>query len=182
MSGDTSEHVVTDRESPERGFSCVIIFSMATPRKKPEDLLKVGRPTKYTPSMCDKIDEYLEKCKDTIEDYHKTQGLKSDTYERLVLVDLPTIEKFADFIGVNESTIYEWKEKYPEFSKSLGKILKRQKHQLIDNALGGHYNPTIAKLILSANHNMIEKREVDVMSGGEPIKGFNYIAPDEAND
>jgi len=143
---------------------------------------KVGRPTKYTEAMCGKVDEYLQGCKDTIEDYHKTQGLKSDTYERLVHVNLPTIDKFADFIGVNESTIYEWKDKYPEFSKSLGKIIVEQRRRLVDGALGGHYNPTIAKLILSANHGMVEKTETDITSGGEPIKGFNYIQPDEAND
>lgn len=144
---------------------------------------KVGRPTKYTDAMCTKVDEYLQNCKDVIEDYHKTQGLKSDTYERLVLVNLPSIEKFARFVEVPIRTIYDWRDAHEEFSQSLAKIVEEQKHRLVDNSLGGHYNPTIAKLILSANHDVVEKKEIDHTTKGEKIEGFNYVAPDgETND
>ena len=132
--------------------------------------------------MNKKVYEYLQTCEDEIEDYHKTQGLKSDTYERLVHVNLPTVEGLAEFLGVARSTVFKWAEEYEEFSDSLEKLNEIQKRKLIKGALGGHYNSTIAKLILSANHNMVEKKEMDVTSGGKPIEGFNYVAPDEAND
>ncbi len=144
---------------------------------------KVGRPTKYTVSMCTKVDEYLAQCKDSEGTFHKTIGEKSDSYDRILTVDLPTIEKFADYVDVNKTTLYEWKEKHPAFSNALGKILDEQKTRLVDNALAGHYNATIAKLILSANHDMVEKKEVDHTSKGQRIEGFNYATPDgDTND
>ena len=138
----------------------------------------VGRPTKYTSSMNSKVDKYLTGCVDKIEDYHKTQGLQSNTFDRLVHVKLPSVEGLAEYLGVARSTIFKWAEEQPEFSDSLEKLVEKQKKLLIENSLGGHYNPTIAKLILSANHDMVEKKEVDHTSKGERIEGFNYINPD----
>ena len=49
------------------------------------------------------------------------------------------------------------------------KIKQEQKERLADNGLAGKYNPTIAKLILSANHDMREKVDTDVTSKGDKI-------------
>lgn len=141
-----------------------------------------GRPTKYTSDMCKKVDEYLDQCDDEYDEFHKTRGEKSDSFDRLIKVNLPTIYSFSEFVGVNESTVYEWKDLYPEFSKSLGKILKLQEKRLLEKSLAGEYNPMIAKLVLSSNHGYKEKTETDVTSKGERISGFNYVKPDEAND
>lgn len=64
-----------------------------TPRKKPEDKLKVGRPTSYRPEYAD---QSLKLC-------------------RLGATD----KELADFFGVVESTINEWKIHQPAFSESL---------------------------------------------------------------
>lgn len=122
---------------------------------------KMGRPTKYDPSLCEKVDEYL--------------ALKQDEYKQIIIdtgegepksvtklkVSLPTVSGFSLFLDVNESTLYEWKGKYEDFSKSLGKIVKEQKDRLVDMGLSGEYNSTIAKLILSSNHGMSDKIQHD---------------------
>jgi len=166
-----------DKESPERGFSCGTICLMATTKRK------VGRPTKYDgQKTLDLVDVYLSECVDKYEEWHKTRGEKSDTYERVLNIELPTYEGLAIKLDVVVDTLLEWREQHPEFSLSLAKLLQLQKKVLVSKSLNGEYNPTIAKLILSANHNMVEKKEMDVTSGGKPIEGFNYVAPDEAND
>lgn len=136
---------------------------------------KLGRPTEYDESFNQKIDEYLESCKDITEDWVKTDGKASTTYEKVIDVDLPTIEGLSQFLNVSRRSIFEWKDKYPIFSHSLEKINIEQKKRLINMSLAGKYNSTIAKLILSANHDMREKTETDVTSGGKSIGGFNFI-------
>lgn len=116
-----------------------------------------GRPSKYKPELCQEVDKYILSCKDTIDENGKLE------------VNLPTIEDFADFIGVGERTVHDWKEKFPEFSQSLRKLVNSQKKKLLSNGLAGTYNPTIAKLVLSANHGMSEKTQTDITSNGETL-------------
>lgn len=66
---------------------------MATPRKRPEDFHKMGRPTKYTPEMCDRIMSEM------------SEG--QSVYEA------------ARSIGVNVDTIWEWAKVHPDFSDAL---------------------------------------------------------------
>ena len=108
---------------------------------------KRGRPTNYDPDFCNKVDEYLELCKDSKSEL----GIK---------VQLPTFEGFMQFIDVPSRTFYDWKSQHEDFSQSLDKILFEQKQRLLNMGLSGDYNSTIAKLILSANHNMKEKNVV----------------------
>lgn len=108
-----------------------------------------GRPTKYKKEYCEKVDEYLAMRQDYID----------DTNPNRIKVNLPTIGDFALFINVPERCLYDWREKHPEFSQSLSKLVKAQEKRLLDNGLAGTYNSTIAKLVLSANHGMAEKTE-----------------------
>lgn len=125
---------------------------------------KWWRPTKYQEDFINKVDEYLEQCEDIETTFHKTMWEKSDSYDRILKVNLPSIEWFALYLNVNKSSIYEWSNQtndkwekvYPEFSNALEKISTEQKKRLIEEWLAGNYNPTIAKLVLSANHGMKE--------------------------
>ena len=143
---------------------------------------KVGRPIEYKEEFVDKVDEYLELHQDEEVQVVKQSSEKYEMFDNKLKVRLPTLKGFARFIDVNESTLYEWDKKYPEFSKSLDKIRTEQHDRLINSGLSGDYNPTIAKLILSSNHGMREKTEQDITSGGEKITGINYIKPDGADD
>lgn len=108
-----------------------------------------GRPSEYKETHADLVDDYLEERKD----YYDTE---TKTYK----VKIPTIEGFAQFIGVNKTTLYEWEKEHPQFSNALEKIRTEQQQRLLDNGLSGTYNSTIAKLVLSANHGMREKTDM----------------------
>lgn len=109
----------------------------------------MGRPTKFTPELIERAREYL------------------NTYETLI----PTMEGLSLYLGVNRDTLYDWDNKKLDdgFSDILSRLKAEQGSKLIDGALGGKYNATIAKLILSGRHNYIEKREQDITTGGESI-------------
>ena len=97
----------------------------------------IGRPSKYKSSLCGEVVRYLRKTS-----------------------DLPTIEDFVDHLGVAESTVYLWAKKHGEFSEALERIKRAQKRMLINMGLSGQYNATIAKLILSSNHGMCERKDI----------------------
>lgn len=131
-----------------------------------------GRPTDYRPEFCKKVDDYLAEREDSREIVGEHQGGRN-VYSNKIKVKLPTIEGFAAFLDVNKTTLYEWEEKYPEFSNALDKIRVEQQTRLIDNGLSGDYNATIAKLVLSANHNMREKTDNEQrISGGLSLSGL----------
>lgn len=141
--------------------------------------MEVGRPTKYKEEYIERVDEYLALHQDVKKDKELT-------------VKLPTIEWFARFIGVPKRTLYDWKSEWDNytprdtseltkeeikkeeilrskqiFSHSLEKINEEQRSRLLNNWLSGDYNSTIAKLILSSNHWMVERK--DVTSDGKRV-------------
>lgn len=122
----------------------------------------MGRPTEYKKEYIDKVDEYLESCTDEEYDWTKSQGDKTESWEHRIKVKLPTIDGFAKFINVPRRCLYDWREKNEDFSHSLDKIVAEQQERLLSKGLSGDYNPAIAKLILSANHGMREKSDIDL--------------------
>lgn len=126
-----------------------------------------GRSTDYDPVFfIDKLDEYLDTRKDTADPKSKN-GYR---------VQLPTIEGFAYFLGVTRKTLYNWadakievaKDKWeiahPEVEEALDTIKQEQLQRLIDEGLGGNYNPAITKLLLSHNHQIKEETISEVKS------------------
>lgn len=143
-----------------------------------EEKNKVGRPSKYDPAYCLKVDEYLELMQDEDVKVVKQSSDKYEMFDNKLKVKLPTLDGFARFIGVPRSTMFDWKDEFKEFSDSLEKILVEQKQRLLDNGLSGDYNPTIAKLILSSNHNMADKNQTDLTSGGKEIGEIKWTIID----
>jgi hypothetical protein len=122
-----------------------------------------GRPTKYSPTLVKKADEYLKISQDEYDEFHKVRSNSektADGFDRILKVNLPTVEGFAAFIEVNGDTVVEWAKKYAEFSAALAKIKRVQRERLMNNGLSGNYNSTIAKLILSSNHGMRERQDI----------------------
>ena len=128
---------------------------------------KLGRPTKYDPAMNDLVDAFLE------------QHTREQT-------SLPTLEGWADHLGVNADTVHEWKKKYPKFSESIKKILGTQRSQLmIDGMYGGkEVNSTMAIFLLKANHGFMEtdKRILAGDSTADPIKIELVDVDDQTTD
>lgn len=100
-----------------------------------------GRPTDYDPSVIDETEYYFN--------YYKSHG---DA--------IPSIAGLACVIGVSKSTIYLWKDLYPEFSDTLNKLMTHQERVAVNNGITGLFNPTITKLVL-ANHGYSEKQEIE---------------------
>lgn len=138
-------------------------------QKKPE-----GRPTKYDDSIVEKAREYLEACEDEEYERVKTEGDKSTSYELSVKVKIPTIEGLSLYLKVRRSTVYEWIEKYEEFSDIVDEIMAVQAQRLLENGLSGIYNSKIAQIMLS-KHGYIERKEEDVHTDGKlEIKIVKY--------
>jgi hypothetical protein len=131
------------------------------------------RPSEYKPEYCQKADEYLEMCQDEMVQVVKQANAEKgyEMFENKLKVSLPTHEGFAKFIGVCKKTLYNWADENDEFLHSLEKITIEQKERLLNSGLSGDYNPTIAKLILSSNHQMSDSNKTDITSGGEKITG-----------
>lgn len=130
--------------------------------------MPAGRPTTYDDTIIPKTEEYIKACFDEEDEFHTNRGLKSDGYQRLVRVRLPTIEGLAVILDVNKTTIYEWESSHPEFSNVLSKLRSVQANRLINEGLSGDYNPVIAKLLLM-KHGYAEKTETDITSKGDKI-------------
>ena len=92
---------------------------------------KVGRPSKYNKDILGKTWDYIR-------NYKKYGDV------------IPIIEGLSVFIGLNKSTVYDWQNKYPEFSDAIEELLAEQSRCLVKGGLTGDYNPTIAKLLLHA--------------------------------
>jgi hypothetical protein len=124
--------------------------------------MPAGRPSEYKDEYVAKVYEYLSQ------------------YKELGEV-VPTKEGFAIFIGSTRPSILKWASEHPEFLYALENIESYQGKDLQNNGLSGKYNPTIAKLMLSANHGMREKTETDITSNGKELKAITgmVIAKDE---
>ena len=75
-------------------------------------MAKVGRPRKYTDPkvMEQKIEEYFESITDENGDYKRP----------------PTVSGLALFLGFcNKSSMYDYRDEYPEFSDSIKKAIAR---------------------------------------------------------
>ena len=102
-----------------------------------------GRPTDYNEAMQDKADTYI------------------DNNEKAI----PSIAGLSLFLGVNRSTIYEWKKEHPRFSNTLAQIMATQEVEALNSGLDGTFNATIAKLVL-ANHGYHDKAD-NTLSGAD---------------
>lgn len=126
----------------------------------------MARPTILNNELKEKARLYLEECKDLETEFHKTRGEKSDGYERLIRVKLPTIEGLALYLGTSRSILYEWKDSDKEFSDIIDTLQQKQADMLISNGLSGDYNPTIAKVLLT-KHGYREGSEISGADGKE---------------
>jgi hypothetical protein len=128
---------------------------------------KGGRPTKYSDDFIEKTFEYIESCKDTIDETGKLK------------VSLPTLAGLSLWLNVGKRSLYEWGEANKEFSHALEAVQKEQENRLVENGLAGTYNPTIAKLMLSAKH---EYRETsDITTKGNELTNLSVQFIDAKN-
>lgn len=146
-----------------------------------------GRPIEYSADIITKAQEYLDSCSNEEDEFHHTRGLKSDSFDRILRVKLPSIEGLAVHLKIARSTIYEWEQalaedgkslKYPEFSDIIEKLRAKQAEMLINNGISGDYNPVITKVLLT-KHGYREGKEVSGPDGGpvsvQPVTGIRIV-------
>lgn len=112
-----------------------------------------GRPTKYSPDVVKRAQEYLD-----------------GAYLESGYV-IPSEVGLSLHLGVARITVQTWgkDENKPEFSAILGKIKAKQHELLISNGLTGEFNSAIAKLVLG-KHGYSEKTENTHQGpGGAPL-------------
>ena len=61
---------------------------------------------------------------------------------------LPTLERFADSLGVRKITLYLWSKRHPEFAHSLQLAIQKQHIFIMDAGLAGIYPTKYAILIM----------------------------------
>jgi hypothetical protein len=120
-----------------------------------------GRPTKLTSELIEEGWKYLQNVDVSIHTL------------------LPTIEGLAIALHISRDTIYEWEKENEAFSDIVEELRVQQGQKLIQNALLGRYNATIAKLILSGKHGYVEKTETDITTGGNTLNNINQLTDEE---
>jgi len=140
-----------------------------------------GRPTKYDPKYCKKIEEYFNK--KNIVDIVKTKA-GNRTIETVYPCNMPLFQEFATKIGVHVDTLHEWKKKHKEFSESYTLCQQHQHRILVQNALNGHYNSKfswlLAKNILGFRDKTEQVIEANVKS--ETIEDYLKTVHNKDNE
>lgn len=119
----------------------------------------MARPTKYNKELLEKAKNYL------------------NVYETLQDV-VPTVEGLSIYLEISRETLYRWvsEDDKTEFSDTVKEINATQKQVLINKGLDNKFNASITKLLLGANHSVIEKTQQE-LSGpdGGPVQTNSII-------
>jgi hypothetical protein len=110
-----------------------------------------GRPTKLTPELIAKANDYIQ------------GGYLIDEL-------VPTIAGLGVFLDIRRSTVYEWAKESKEFSDILDRVMQKQEKGLLKGGIEGTYNSTITKLMLT-KHNYSDKQETALTGAdGGPVQ------------
>lgn len=132
-------------------------------RKQAKRANKGGRPTKYKASYCQELIKFfdIEPWEEREINHYKGEDV-SWTDVKLLPNRMPTLGKFAKFIGVNRDTVYEWAKKHKEFSGAFMCAKEIRKEWLIDGGLAGVFPPASFKFVAINVTDMTDKREEDL--------------------
>lgn len=116
-----------------------------------------GRPTLYSPDLCEKIIKYFDQPL-----YLKKKKVVSKAgvpieIEVEVPNSLPTFEGFAKTQGTSHQTLFNWTKKHSDFFDAYRQCKDIQKIFIVEHGLMGGYNPAFAKFIAL---NVTDLREV----------------------
>lgn len=117
-----------------------------------------GRPTDYDPKYCEMMIDYFSVS------HYEGEGKEKEGAE------FPQFTAFARTIGVNRSTLHEWKQKHDEFSDAYSICKGLQEELLINNSLKNRYNPYFAQFVLKNGHGYRDKQEVESVNKNIEIK------------
>lgn len=131
--------------------------------------MPAGRPFIYDKEKTvESANAYIDSCKDEQYTLIKTEGESTTSWENKIRVKLPTIEGLAVYLKVSRWTVYDWKEKYPEFAEVIDRLQAEQADRLLNNGLSNDYNSTITKVLLT-KHGYREGTELTGADGKDLI-------------
>jgi len=123
--------------------------------------IATGRPTKYDPSVVDKITEFFNKApyKEVMQKIVTKSG---DVVEVPMekANDFPTLAGFALSIGIDRDTLKEWAKEYPDFSAAYKKAKEAQENFLMVNGLKGLVQQPTAIFGLKNYSGFTDKQEI----------------------
>ena len=104
-----------------------------------------GAPTKCTPALIKKAEDYLENYKEKYKD------------------NIPSVVGLAIVLKVRRETLHVWAkdETKPEISNILKAVFEKQENVLINNGLDNTFNSSITKLVLG-KHGYHDKQDTHV--------------------
>ena len=102
----------------------------------------MARPTKYTPELLVKANEYLS------------------TYTRLI----PSHQDMCLYLDISDATLYRWAEEKAEFKDILAKVKQTQFVVSMDGGLGGEMNANLVKLLMG-KHGYSDKVDTTSSDG-----------------
>ena len=100
-----------------------------------------GRPSKSYPMSTMLFETYIESREETF-----------DIPTRKWTVRLPTVEDFADYLGVHRDTLYAWAERDMGWAHALDRLMAIQYTRLINGGLSGRYRSWLVIRLLKLNH------------------------------
>lgn len=116
---------------------------------------KIGRPSKYQSAYCEMLVAYFSKpAHRTLVRVDPRTGLEKETY---VANPLPTLIRFAKSIGVDVSTLNNWRKRYPEFATAVQMAKGLQKDVLIQNGLLRLWDPRFTMFIALNNTDLVKR-------------------------
>jgi hypothetical protein len=134
----------------------------SAPTPKPEGYV-FGRPTKYRPEYCEQIVEYFQR------PAYREVTLPNGQTQNVCNV-FPTMTRFADSIGVDDSTLEDWILVHPNFLRAYKTAKKLQEAILQEGALGGAYHGSFA--IFTAKNVCGWRDEKDLNLANKPGEKF----------
>lgn len=119
---------------------------------------------KYKPEYCDKIIEYFSNVEREViyEEFYFPDGtLKGKKPVQILPPKLPTMEGFAESIGVINNTLLNWCKDYPQFENAYARAKQIQKDIIMTNGAQKQYDSNFSKFLLMNNHGMAEQVKND---------------------
>lgn len=145
-----------------------------TKRKKPEDKLKAGAPSKYRPEYCQRMIDYFSV------GVFKARGYgKEKEYNYF-----PSFQAFsAKELKVTHQTLLNWCNDFPEFFEAYELCKQLQEQLLVEAGLTRAYDSGFAKFILNSVSNTFkEKIEHSLDQDSKNAIKLAYALPEKKDE
>ena len=144
-----------------------------------------GAPSRYLKKYCQMMVDYFTKEPMTFVEkktYHPNGKLKS-VEEVPIAESIPSFQGFATSIHVDDDTLRNWRDRYPEFAKAYKQCKTMQHYIWLVNSMSGLYSTQFAIFYGKNCLGYKDKQEIDARVAGqisdqaaeEALKELGYV-------